>query len=69
VIGDGPAGRLLVAVSKALLEVCRRLGLTWRVLSSWKGVVGDALFWKGVHDELGDPARFRALTDRPRTRG
>ena len=69
VIGDGPAGRLLVAVSKVVLEVCRRLGLRWRVLSSWKGVLGDALFWKGVHDELGDPGRFRALTDRPRTRG
>lgn len=64
VIGDSPPGRWIVACSKSILELARRRGLTWRVLSAWKGVIGDALFWKGVRDELGDRDRFDALIGR-----
>lgn len=64
VIGDSLAGRWLVACSQRILEFARRRGLTWRLLSAWKGVIGDALFWKGVHDELGDRSRFDALIGR-----
>jgi glycosyltransferase involved in cell wall biosynthesis len=65
VIRDTPLGRWIVACSKPVLETCRKLGLTWRVLSSWKGVIGDALFWKGVYDDLGDEERFGKLIGRP----
>jgi glycosyltransferase involved in cell wall biosynthesis len=65
VIRGSLAGRSIVAGSKPVLELCRRLGLTWRLLSSWKGVIGDALFWKGVYDDLGDEGRFTALIGRP----
>jgi glycosyltransferase involved in cell wall biosynthesis len=61
VIRDSPIGRYFVTCSTPILERFRRLGLTWHVLSSWKGVIGDALFWKGVHDDLGDPERFAKL--------
>jgi glycosyltransferase involved in cell wall biosynthesis len=67
VIGDTLAGRLFVACSKAVLEAGRRGGLCWRLLASWKGVVGDALFWKGVHDDLREePDRFRELIEHSR---
>lgn len=66
VIGDSLPGRSIVACSKPILELGRRLGLTWRLLSAWKGVIGDALFWKGVLDELGDRSRFDALIGRRR---
>jgi glycosyltransferase involved in cell wall biosynthesis len=66
VIGGSLPGRWLVAGSKSILELGRRLGLTWRLLSAWKGVIGDALFWKGVLDEVGDRDRFDALIGRRR---
>jgi glycosyltransferase involved in cell wall biosynthesis len=64
VIGDSLPGRWIVACSKPVLELARRRGLTWRLLSAWKGVIGDALFWKGVHDELDDGDHFDALIGR-----
>jgi glycosyltransferase involved in cell wall biosynthesis len=64
VIRDTLAGRCIVFCSKPILELGRRLGLTWTILSSWKGVIGDALFWKGVYVDLGDRERFEALVGR-----
>jgi glycosyltransferase involved in cell wall biosynthesis len=67
VIGDTLTGRLFIYCSKAVLEAGRRGGLRWRFLASWKGVVGDALFWKGVHDDLREqPHRFQELIERSR---
>jgi len=65
VIGNSWPGRFVVALSKLLLERARVAGLRWRLFSAWKGVIGDALFWKGVRDELG-PRRFAELVAAPR---
>jgi len=54
-------GRCFVWFSTHMLELARAAGLRWRVLAAWKGVVGDALFWKGVHHELGEDSRFFRL--------
>jgi len=56
-------GGFVILCAKLVLESCRRLGLRWKVLSMIQGVVGDALFWRGVHDELGDRERFEALIE------
>ena len=64
VIHDRVLGKLIVSSSTRVLEWCRRAGLRWTLLSSCQGVLGDALFWKGVRDELGDRDQFDALTKR-----
>jgi len=56
-------GGFAILCAKLVLESCRSLGLRWKVLSLIQGVVGDALFWKGVYDELGERERFEALIE------
>lgn len=61
IIHRNPLGGAILFSAKLALELARRLGLRWRVLRSCQGVLGDALFWRGVRDAVGDRVRFDAL--------
>lgn len=58
VIYDHLIGKGLVALGKIGLEWARKSGRRWRFLSDIQGLLGDAIYWKGVYDALGDQNRF-----------
>lgn len=65
VIRRRPLGNLFVWTARELLEVARRRGLRWKMLGALQGLLGDCLYFRGVHDALGDWNAFLALV-RPR---
>lgn len=58
VMHDHPIGKGLVALGKIGLEWARKSGRRWRFLSDVQGLLGDAIYWKGVYDAIGDQDRF-----------
>ena len=53
-----PLGDLIVGVAQFVLERMRRMGSRSKFLAACNGVIGDALYFRGVYEVLGDRQIF-----------
>ena len=53
-----PLGDLIVGLAQFLLERMRKMGSRSKFLAACNGVIGDALYFRGVYEVLGDRQEF-----------